>query len=235
MQIDIISLFPKIFTGPLTESLLKRAQEKNIINIKIHNLRDYAQNKYRTVDDAPYGGGPGMIMKVDVFHRALQKVIESRSNTIKDKPYIILMTPQGKILSQNLAKKISRYNWLIIICGHFEGYDERIRSYVDAEISIGDYILTGGELPAMVLTDTVVRLIPGVVGKKLSLKEESLRLQTGGLKIKKLLEYPQYTRPEKYLNKKVPKILISGNHQAIANWRQEQALKRTQKRRPDLL
>ncbi len=230
MQIDIITIFPNIFTGPLTESLIKRAQEKNLIKITVYNLRDFTKDKHRTVDDTPYGGGPGMIMKVDVLHDALQAIIKSKTNKVKTKPFIILMTPQGKVFNQTEAKKLTRHQWLIIICGHFEGYDERIRSYVDAEISIGDYILTGGELPAMVLIDTVARLIPGVIGKKKSLDEESF-----GMNKEKFLEYSQYTRPDKYRQQKVPKILISGNHQAIAHWRQDQALKRTKKRRPDII
>ena len=197
---------------------MARAQKQKIAHITIHNLRDFSVDKYKTVDDKPFGGGPGMVLKVDVLDRALQSLPAG---------YKILLTPQGKPFNQPLAQKLSQQKHLILICGHYEGYDERIRSLVDEEISIGDYVLTGGEIPAMVIVDAVVRLLPGVVGKQTSLQEESF---TSGL-----LEYPQYTRPEEYKGKKVPPVLLSGNHAEIKKWRLEQSKKRTKLRRPDLV
>lgn len=225
MKIDILTLFPNIFKGPFSESIIKRAQKRGLVEIKIFNLRDFALDKHKVVDDKPYGGGAGMVLKVDVVDRALRKLKKKNSK-------VILLTPQGKRLNQNLVKKLSHNNHLILICGHYEGFDERIRKYLVAEeISIGDYILTGGELPAAVLTEAIIRLIPGVLGKSDSLRKESFS-QFNKLT---LLEYPQYTRPEKYKNWSVPKILLSGNHQKIEEWRFQEALKRTKKRRPDLL
>lgn len=196
---------------------MARAQKQKIAEINIHNLRDWATDKYKTVDDKPFGGGPGMIMKVDVLDRALQNF----------SGWKILLTPQGKKFNQPLAQKLSRQKNLVLICGHYEGFDERIRSLIDEEISVGDFVLTGGEIPAMVIIDTVVRLLPGVVGKKASLTEESFT--------QNLLEYPQYTRPEKYKNMSVPPVLLSGNHAEIKKWRQKQSKIRTASRRPDLL
>ncbi|MDO8513899.1 MAG: tRNA (guanosine(37)-N1)-methyltransferase TrmD [bacterium] len=223
MKIDILTLFPPMFQGPLTESIVKRAEQKGIISINIHNIRDITNDKHHTVDDTPYGGGPGMVMRVDVADRALAKVTQSNPTV---KPYIILTTPQGNIYNQKKAIKLSKKKWLIIICGHFEGYDERVRNLVDEEISIGDIILTGGEIPAMAIIDSVVRLLPGGIGKAESTREESFT--------DNLLEYPQYTRPQEYKGKSVPQVLLSGNHQQIAAWRHQEAVKRTQKRRPDL-
>jgi tRNA (guanine37-N1)-methyltransferase len=200
-----------------SESLINRAQKQNIAAINIHNLRDFSADKYGTVDDKSFGGGPGMVMKVDVVDQALKSL---------DSGHKILLTPQGQPFKQARAQKLSQLDRLILICGHYEGYDERIRSLVDEEISIGDYVLTGGEIPAMVIVDTVVRLLPGVVGKVDSLAEESFSQNS--------LEYPQYTRPEDYQGKKVPPVLLSGNHAEIKKWRQEQSKKRTQTRRPDL-
>jgi len=235
MRIDILTLFPKIFTSVFSESIIKRAREKKILNIYIHNIRDYAQDKYKTVDDKPYGGGAGMILRVDVVDRALKSV---KGKVKNEKCKIILLTPQGKVFNQKLAQKFSKYDRLILICGHYEGFDERIRRLVDEEISIGDYILTGGEIPAMVLVDAVSRLIPDVLGEKESLREESFNMQIKAHKLKNknfLLEYSQYTRPRVYKGMKVPEVLLSGDHQKIAAWRQKEALKRTKLRRPDLL
>ena len=218
MKIDIITLFPRLFDSVFSQSLIFRAQKQKIASINIRNLRDWSTDKYKTVDDKPFGGGPGMVMKVDVLDRALQSLPAG---------YKILLTPQGKIFNQALAQKLSGKKHLIIICGHYEGYDERIRSLVDEEISIGDYVLTGGEIPAMVIIDSVVRLLPGVVGKEESLKEESFSAGQ--------LEYPQYTRPEEYQGKKVPSVLLSGNHAEIKKWREQQSKLRTSSRRPDLL
>jgi len=201
-----------------SESLIARAQKQKIAAITIHNLRDWSTDKHKTVDDKPFGGGPGMVLKVDVVDRALRDLPAGHK---------ILLTPQGKPFSQPLAKKLAQQKQLILICGHYEGFDERIRDLVDEEISIGDYVLTGGEIPAMVIVDTVVRLLPGVVGKEASLTEESFS--------QNLLEYPQYTRPEEYQGKKVPPVLLSGNHAEITKWRAEQSKKRTLSRRPDLI
>lgn len=213
-----------MFVGFLNESLILRAQKKKIIEIKVWDLRKFATDKHKTVDDSPYGGGPGMVMRIDIVDRAIS-MLKSKIKSKKLK--IILLTPQGKKFDQKLAKKLSGKKHLILICGHYEGYDERIRQLVDLEVSIGDYVLTGGEIPAQVVIDTVTRLVPGVVGKSESLKEESFS--------QGLLEYPQYTRPEEYKKMEMPKVLLSGNHKKIAQWREQQALKKTKKQRPDLL
>ncbi len=223
MKIDILTLFPNIFEGPLTESILKRAQEKGIIQLNIHNIRDVTNDTHHSVDDTPCGGGPGMVMRVDIVDRALAKLTADS----KEKSHIILMTPQGIKHNQKLAHQLSEKPWLIIICGHYEGYDERIRSIVDQEISIGDFVLTGGEIPAITIIDTVVRLIPGVVGKIESTHEETFQ--------NNLLEYPQYTRPIEYKDMKVPDILLSGNHAEINKWRKTQAILKTKEKRPDLI
>lgn len=225
MRIDIITLFPEMFTGPLTESIIKRAVSAGAVDIQLHQLRDYATDKHATVDDSPYGGGAGMVLKADVMDRALQSVIEQRSVDLK--PHILLMTPQGRLFKQSVARELSTKPWLIIVCGHYEGYDERIRSLVNEELSIGDYVLTGGELPAMVVTDAIVRLLPGAIGKEASHLDESHE--------QGLLEYPHYTRPEEYQGQRVPEELLSGNHALIAKWRAEQAYQRTRERRPDLI
>lgn len=213
MIIDILTLFPNMFLGPFSESIIKRAQEKGLVSINLHNLRNWATDKRKTVDDRPYGGGPGMIIRVDIIDRALLDLkAKARSKNLKT----ILLSPKGKVFNQKIAQKLSRLDHLILICGHYEGVDERVKKLVDEEISIGQYVLTGGELPAMVVVDAVVRLIPGVLGKKESLKEESFLEDN-------FLEYPQYTRPEEYKGMRVPKILLSGNHQKIRQWRMKKA------------
>lgn len=222
MKIDILTLFPKMFESPFSESVLKRAIDKGILDLKAYNIRDVATDKHKTVDDTPYGGGPGMVMRVDIIDQALEKLKNKNKKT-----KIILMTPQGQRFDQKISQKLSKNDHLVFICGRYEGYDERIRSLVDEEISIGDYVLTGGEIPAMAVIDATVRLIPGVVGKEDSLGEESFSTN--------LLEYPQYTRPFEYKGMKVPEVLISGNHENISNWRKEQSITKTKKRRPDLL
>lgn len=225
MRIDIITIFPKMFAPILNESIIKRAQNKRKVKIYIHNLRDYSQDKHMKVDDRPFGGGSGMVMQPEPIFEAV-KHIKSISHIRH--PRVILLCPQGEGLNQGVAKRLVQYKHLILICGHYEGVDERVREYlVGEEISIGDYVLTGGELPAMVLVDSIVRLIPGVLGDKNSLNFESF---AGNL-----LEYPQYTRPANYLKMKVPQVLLSGNHKKIAEWRKKQAIKITKKRRPDLL
>jgi len=226
MRIDIITLFPAMFKGPFGESIVRRAQEKEKVVIKVHNLRDWAVDKRGTVDDRTYGGGVGMILMPQPIFNAVEE-IKSKAKSRKIK--VILLTPQGKRFNQKMAKRLVKINHLILICGHYEGVDERVRKYlVDEEISIGDYVLTGGELPAMVLVDTIVRLLPGVLKKEEAVREESFA-QRG------LLEYPQYTRPADFKGWKVPKVLLSGNHKKIEEWRKKKALERTKKRRPDLI
>jgi tRNA (guanine37-N1)-methyltransferase len=219
MRIDILTLFPEMFKGPFSESIIKRAQEKGLVQLNLVNIRNFAKGSHQSVDDSPYGGGPGMILKVDVLAQSLESL---------PKGHRILLTPQGKTFSQKRAYELSKLPHLILVAGHYEGWDERIREHlVDEEISIGDYVLTGGELPAMVLVDAIVRLVPGVLGKEESAREESFSHN--------LLEYPQYTRPEKFRGWEVPRVLLSGNHQEIKKWREEQALKKTREKRPDLL
>ncbi len=222
MRIDIISLFPQMFEGPFSESLIKRAVENGLVQINIYNLREYTHDRHHTADDYPYGGGPGMVLKPEPIFEAVE--------TIKgeDKAEVVLLSPQGEVFSYQIAQEFSAKEHLIFICGHYEGVDERTREHlVDREISIGDYILTGGELAAMVVVDSVVRLIPGVLGSAESLQEESISWG--------LLEYPQYTRPPEFRGWTVPDVLLSGNHQEIARWRREQAIRRTFYRRPELL
>lgn len=227
MRIDILTLFPEMFDGPLTESIIRRATASGRVIINRHQLRDSAVDKHGTVDDTPYGGGSGMVLKVDVIDRALESIIETGKQSATTRPTIILLTPQGEQLNQKIARSLAKTDWLILVCGHYEGVDERVRSLVDREISIGDYILTGGELPAMVVADAVIRLLPGVLGNEYSSHNESH--ESG------LLEYPQYTRPDSYKEMVVPAILLSGDHAAIERWRHEQSVARTHQRRPDLI
>jgi tRNA (guanine37-N1)-methyltransferase len=225
MRIDIITIFPGMFWPVLNESIVKRAQDKKKVKIFIHDLRDYTCDKHRKVDDRPFGGGSGMVLRTEPIFEAVEQI---KSLVTRKRSKVILLCPQGKKLNQGIAKKISKYNHLILICGHYEGVDERVRQcLIDEEISIGDYVLTGGELPAMVLVDSIVRLLPGVLGDKNSLKFESFESN--------LLEYPHYTRPAKFRDMSVPGILLSGDHKKIENWRKKEALKRTKQRRPDLL
>ena len=223
MRIDIITIFPEMFSSVLDASIIKRAQEKGKVRIFVHDLRDYSLDKHRKVDDRPFGGGSGMLMQAEPIFRA----VEAIKKKIKAKARVILLCPQGDRFTQRAAKELSKHKNLILICGHYEGVDERVRQYLaDALISIGDYVLTGGELPAMVLVDSVVRLIPGVLGDKNSLNFESFEGN--------LLEYPQYSRPAKFRDWTVPEVLVSGDHDKIAAWRKQEALKRTKERRPDL-
>ncbi len=222
MHIDIITLFPRMFEGVLGESILKRAQQKKLVTFSVINLRDFSTDKHRKVDDRPFGGGPGMVMKAEPIFKAVESLKRRGRKT-----RVLLMTPQGKKFEAGSARKLAKQEHLIFICGHYEGVDERVRELANEEISIGDYILTCGELPAMVVVDAVVRLIPGVLGDEDSAKWESFH--------DGLLEYPQYTRPYDFRGMKAPKILLSGNHEAVEQWRRKQALARTKKRRPDLL
>jgi len=227
MRIDILTLFPEMFQSPLACSTIKRAQEAQIVEIVLTNIRDFAQDKYRKVDDKPYGGGPGMVMMPGPVFDCFEYV----QKLWPEKGRVILLTPQGQKFDQKKAAELSKENRLILISGKYEGFDERIRVGLDAEqISIGDYVLSGGELAAMVIIDAVVRLLPGVLGDEDSAKDDSFSESTGGG-----LEYPQYTRPEVFRGLKVPDVLLSGDHKKIADWRRHQALERTQKWRPDLL
>lgn len=218
MKFDIITLFPEMFVGPLSESILKRAQEKGTIEINCHNLRDYAEDKHKTVDDTPYGGGAGMVMKVNIIDRTLQDVRSRASGVGRRKGRIILLTPKGQRFTQDKAVELAeKYDNLILICGHYEGFDERVRSLVDEEISIGDFVLTGGELPAMCIIDAVARMIPGVLTEGSADEESFMEKDEEGRYLK---EYPQYTRPLEYKGEKVPEILLSGNHAEIKKWRE---------------
>lgn len=229
MKIDILTLFPEMFEGPFSESILKKAQEKRLIDIKIHNIRDWAEDKHKMTDDRPFGGGPGMVLMVGPVDRAIKELKGNK------KTRVILMDPAGKTFNQKEAERLSKYDHLILIAGHYKGIDERIREHlVNEEISIGDYVLTGGEIPIMAVVDATVRLIPGVIGKAESLKKESFSdFDTPG--VPRLLGFPQYTRPETYKGWKVPEVLLSGNHKEIEKWRIKQSKERTEKRRPDLL
>jgi tRNA (guanine37-N1)-methyltransferase len=224
MKIDVLTLFPSMFDGVFSASILGKAREKGIVSLNTVNFRDYANNKHNTVDDYPYGGGGGMVLKPEPIFAAVEDLIGG----LNTRPRIILMCPQGEPFSQKKAEELSGEEHLIFICGHYEGYDERIREHlVTDELSIGDYVLTGGELPAMVVIDSVVRLLPGVLGNETSAVTDSF--STG------LLEYPHYTRPVKFRDWEVPEILLSGHHENIAKWRKRQSLLRTLRKRPDLL
>jgi tRNA (guanine37-N1)-methyltransferase len=235
MKIDILTLFPEICRAPLSESMMKRAQENQIVDLCIHNLRDWTTDKHRIVDDAPFGGGQGMVMKPEPIFAAVEELKQktpnaqrSTSNAELQKPKVILMSPAGKRLDQKLAAELSKEPNLIIICGHYEGIDHRVIEHlVDLEVSIGDYVLTNGAIAAVVLIDAVVRLLPGVLGHEQSAADDSF---SAGL-----LETPQYTRPAEFRGWKIPEVLLSGNHAEIAKWRKEQALKRTKQNRPDLI
>ena len=221
MRLDIITIFPAVFHGPFAESIVKRAQEQGLVRINLINLRQFTSDKHQTVDDRPYGGGPGMVMKPEPLFAAVESVRQADSR-------VILLTPQGVPFRQAKARELALRPHLILICGHYEGVDERVRlDLVAEEISIGDYVLTNGNLPAMVVVDAVVRLLPGALGCAESADEESFS--------ENLLEYPQYTRPEVFRGRAVPEVLRSGNHRAIAVWRRQQAIERTRQRRPDLL
>jgi tRNA (guanine37-N1)-methyltransferase len=227
MRFYIITIFPSIFKSYFEESIIGRAQNKKAIEIKIHNLRDYTKDKHKTVDDTPYGGGPGMVMKVQPINEAVRNVLDilNAKNEKTRTNRTILFSAKGKKYTQADARRLAKYNNLILICGRYEGVDERVAKYIaDEEISVGDYVLTGGEIPAMVLVDSITRLIPGVLGNSESLNEESFqKLQTKNYKLKTNLEYPQYTRPEMFNKWKVPKILLSGNHKEIEKWRTEKS------------
>lgn len=221
MKIDVLTLFPGMFAGPLDESIIARARRAGLLRLTIHQLRDYAHDRHRTVDDRPFGGGPGMLLKPEPIFEAVEKLATPRTR-------IILLSPSGRVFNQAIARQLAQLDELLIVTGHYEGFDERIRRRLaHDELSIGDYVLTNGALPAMVIVDAVTRLLPGALGDDQSAQEESF---SHGL-----LEYPQYTRPAEFEGMKVPEVLLSGNHAEIAKWRADQARRRTEERRPDLL
>lgn len=222
MIFEILTLFPEMFTGPLTESILKRAQAANLIHIRLHDIRDYTTDKHRTADDTPFGGGGGMVMKPEPLLKAIQAVRGESAAPV------ILMSPQGRVFTQSIAQELAGHERLLLVCGRYEGLDERVRELaITDEISIGDYVLTGGELPAMVLIDAVARLIPGVLGAEHGAAQDSYA--TG------LLEHPHYTRPANFQGLAVPEVLLNGHHGKVAEWRRQQSIRRTWQRRPDLL
>jgi tRNA (guanine37-N1)-methyltransferase len=224
MRIDILTLFPPMFEAPFGFGILKRAVDNGLVEINLIDIRDYTHDKHHTADDCPYGGGAGMVLKPGPIFEA----VEAIKSGVKDEPRVVLLTPQGRLFSQKVAAELARERHLVLICGHYEGVDERVREHLAGdEISIGDYVLTGGELAAMVVIDATVRLMPGVLGSEDSPREDS---HASGL-----LEYPQYTRPADFRGWLVPEVLLSGDHARIARWRREQIIRRTLERRPDLL
>ena len=221
MKIDVLTLFPAMFAGPLDESIIKRARTAGLLELQLHQLRDWTHDRHKTVDDRPFGGGPGMLLKPEPIFEAVESLK-------RDKTRVVLMSPSGRKFDQAIARELAQQEHLLIVTGHYEGFDERVREgFADDELSIGDYVLTNGALPAMVVIDTVARLLPGVVGEDASSTEESFS--------RGLLEYPQWTRPAEFRGMKVPDVLVSGNHAEIAKWREEQAKKRTREQRPDLI
>ena len=220
MKVDVLTLFPAMFAGPMDESILKRAQDTGRLELAVHNLRDWTHDRYRKVDDEPYGGGPGMVLKPEPIFEAIEELTEATTQ-------VVMLCPQGEPFRQAKARELARHDHLLLLCGSYEGFDERVRSLVHHELSIGDYVLTNGGLPAMVVIDAVTRLLPGVLGDDASSAEESFSEAS--------LEYPQYTRPAEYRGLKVPEVLLSGNHAAVEAWRRKQAAQRTAERRPDLL
>lgn len=233
MKITILTLFPEMFAGPFDHSIVKRAKEKKLIDINFVNIRDFGIGPHKMVDDTEYGGGIGMLMRVDVLHEAIKQTKETfvkQSNTETMQQSVVLLSASGKQFKQATAKQFSQIDHLILICGHYEGFDERIKKYIDEEISIGDFILTGGEIPAMLITDAVTRLIPGVLPDGAT-EDESFSENNN----QTLLEYPHFTKPQTYEEAAVPEVLLSGNHAKIKAWREEQSLTKTKKLRPDLL
>jgi tRNA (guanine37-N1)-methyltransferase len=221
MKIDVLTLFPAMFAGPLDESIIKRAREAGRLDLAIHNLRDYAHDRHKTVDDRPFGGGPGMLLKPEPIFEAVESLAHEGTR-------VILLSPAGRPFNQAIARELAGLEHLLMVSGHYEGFDERVREQLaDDELSIGDYVLTNGALPVMVIIDAVTRLLPGVLGDEDSAQQDSFS--------QGLLEYPQYTRPADFRGMTVPEVLLSGNHAEIARWRAEQARLRTEERRPDLL
>lgn len=236
MKISILTLFPEMFQGPFNHSIIKHAQEKKLVDITFVNIRDFGIGTHHVVDDTPYGGGIGMVMRVDVVHNAIKHTKETfqQSNNEAMEQSVVLLTASGTPFKQQIAKDLSQLDHLILICGHYEGVDDRIRHFIDAEISIGDFVLTGGEIPAMLITDSVIRLLPEVLKTGVT-DAESFSLKNATNPEETFIEYPQYTRPDTYENHVVPEILLTGNHKNIEAWRQEQAKIRTHAVRPDLI
>lgn len=222
MRIDLVTLFPEFFTSPLSQSMLRRAQALGAVTFRVINVRDFAHDRHKVCDDRPFGGGPGMVMKIEPLVAAIRALREEDSAA-----WVILLAPQGRLLDQAKVRALASREHLVLLCGHYEGVDDRIRFYLDEELSLGDYILTGGEIPALAVADAVTRLLPGVLGGEGAAAEESF--QSG------LLEYPHFTRPRVFEGHEVPEVLLSGDHAAIARWRRQEALRRTARRRPDLL
>jgi tRNA (guanine37-N1)-methyltransferase len=233
MKITILTLFPEMFTGPFTYSILKRAQEKGLVEISFVNIRDFGEGKHKIVDDTSYGGGVGMVMKVDVLHKA---IISAKEHYVKDDKKkeltqkVVLLSASGKSFNQKKAAEFSKLDHLILLCGHYEGIDDRIKHYIDEEISIGDFVLTGGELPSMLIADAVIRLIPGVLPEGATENESFAEVEN-----QILLEYPHYTNPRSYDGHDVPAVLLSGDHAKIKEWKYQQSLKKTSEVRPELI
>ena len=223
MRIDVITLFPEMFGGPLGASMIGRAIERDLLDVHLHNLRDWTHDKHRTVDDYPFGGGPGMVMRPEPLFEAVEAV----QALAKEPAFAVLLSPAGRVFDQGLARELSEKPRLLLVCGRYEGFDERALALADLELSIGDYVLTGGELPALVVIDAAARLLPGVLGGETSAAEESFS--------EGLLEYPQYTRPQVYRGMEIPQVLASGDHGRIAAWRRDESLRRTARVRPELL
>jgi len=222
VKIDILTLFPEMFS-PFDASIIKRARDKKLLEINTYNIRDFSNDKHKKVDDYPYGGGCGMVMSAEPVYNAVEYIFKNSET----KPKVLLMTPEGKIFNQDMARQLSKEKHLLFICGHYEGIDERIKPLVDMEISIGDFVLTGGELASMVIIDAVSRMVPGVLSSQLSYEDESF--------YDGLLEYPQYTRPEVFRDMRVPQVLLSGHHEKVRKWRRYQSLKKTKEKRPELI
>lgn len=226
MIIEVLTLFPEMFQGVLSSSMLKRAQDKGLVTIRVRNIRDFTTDRHHVADDAPYGGGPGMVLKPEPIAAAIEACMEENAPTPLTRVYL---TPDGEPWSQHLAEEFSHHPALLLLCGHYEGVDQRIRDhFIDREISIGDYVLTGGEIPAMVVIDSVVRLVPGVLGNEESSRNDSFSGDG-------LLDFPHYTRPADFRGHKIPEILLSGHHKKIEHWRRQRSLEKTWRRRPDLL
>ncbi len=222
MIFSVLTLFPNMFESPLTESIIKKAVDKGAISFNMVNIRDFAEDIHRTCDDNPYGGGPGMVMKVEPIYKAMKHVEETLG-----KPRFVLLTPQGRTFDQFTAERFSKLSHICLVCGRYEGVDARVLNFIDEEISVGDYVLSGGEFPALILIDAISRCIPGVLGNEDSVVSESFR--------EPLLEYPQYTRPDTFMDMEVPPVLLSGNHEEIRKWRRKEAIRKTILKRSDLL
>jgi tRNA (guanine37-N1)-methyltransferase len=222
LRLHVLTIFPEIFTSPLRESILKRAQEKSLVRVELHDLRQFTTDRHRSTDDDPYGGGPGMIMKPEPLVRGIEKL-----RATEPELHVILTCPQGRLFTEERARELARKEALLFVCGHYGGVDERVRAFVDDDLSIGDYVLTGGELAALVMMDAIIRLVPGVLGNEASVADDSFA--------EFLLDAPQYTRPREFHGQEVPAVLLSGNHQLIWRWRRREALRRTLARRPELL